>query len=78
MFSIVGDSTEQPKEYDIWFASYYGDHMVLQRAPQKAHVWGFTKKEHLGEEVTLTLLGARISKSYTTTVIEKGEAMDYR
>ena len=23
------------------FANYYGDHMVLQRGPQSASVWGF-------------------------------------
>lgn len=23
------------------FANYYGDHMVLQRAPERANIWGY-------------------------------------
>ena len=26
---------------DLRFANYYGDHMVLQRAPASAIVWGY-------------------------------------
>ena len=28
-------------EATLRFANYYGDHMVLQRAPHSANVWGF-------------------------------------
>ena len=41
------------------FANYLQDHMVLQRAPQKAIVWGF------GDPSTLTTLTIN-GKSYTT------------
>jgi sialate O-acetylesterase len=35
------------------FANYYQDHMVLQRAPQKAIVWGYS--ESFDTPITLTL-----------------------
>jgi hypothetical protein len=42
------------------FANYFQDHMVLQRAPQRAIVWGF------GDSSKLTTL--RINNQiYTTT-----------
>lgn len=37
------------------FASYYGDHMVLQKKPSGAVVWGHGE---LGAMVTVTLSGA--------------------
>lgn len=37
------------------FASYYGDHMVLQRAPQHAVLWGYGPKP--GNNVTVVLSG---------------------
>lgn len=37
------------------FASYYGDHMVLQRAPQRAVVWGYAPG--FFGSVTLTVTG---------------------
>ena len=42
------------------FANYLQDHMVLQRAPQRAIVWGF------GDSNTLTILRIE-DKIYTTT-----------
>ena len=47
------------------FANYLQDHMVLQRAPQKAVVWGF------GDPKTLTTLTMN-GKTYTT--ISRSEA----
>ncbi|KAK3097695.1 hypothetical protein FSP39_012205 [Pinctada imbricata] len=41
------------QEGEIVFASYYGDHMVLQRAPQRANVWGYLRD--VRANVTLTL-----------------------
>ncbi|KAK3096595.1 hypothetical protein FSP39_001552 [Pinctada imbricata] len=35
------------------FASYYGDNMVLEQAPQKAVIWGYTEK--VGENITGTM-----------------------
>ncbi|XP_067675099.1 sialate O-acetylesterase-like [Haliotis asinina] len=37
------------------FASYYADHMVLQRGPQRAIVWGYAAT--IGDEVTVTVSG---------------------
>ena len=42
------------------FANYYQDHMVLQRAPQRAVVWDFTDSFDLS--ISLTMNG----KVYTT------------
>lgn len=39
----------------LGFASYYGDHMVLQKKPSGAVVWGHGE---LGAVVTVTLSGA--------------------
>ncbi|XP_062861210.1 sialate O-acetylesterase [Trichomycterus rosablanca] len=41
---------------EFHFASYYGDHMVLQRAPERAVVWGFGTTD---SEVQLTLSGSQ-------------------
>ncbi len=49
---ILGDGTPR-------FANYFQDHMVLQRAPQKAIVWGY------GDSATLTTLTIN-NQSYTT------------
>jgi len=38
-------------------ASYYGDHMVLQRGPQSAVVWGHAQKK--GDTVTVTVTDAK-------------------
>ncbi|XP_070684761.1 sialate O-acetylesterase [Pempheris klunzingeri] len=42
------------------FASYYGDHMVLQRAPEKAVLWGYGPE---GASVTVYLLGSVVQKT---------------
>lgn len=39
---------------DLSFASYYRDHMVLQRAPERAVVWGYGPD---GAQVTVSLTG---------------------
>ena len=51
------------------FASYYGDHMVLQKSPESAVLWGYGPE---GEEVTVSLSGPTNQKSSTVTVT-KGE-----
>ena len=55
------------------FANYFQDHMVLQRAPQRAIVWGY------GDPSTLTTLTV-VDKIYTTVsgsepANEKGESI---
>jgi len=38
--TVTGLAADFP-EATLRFANYYGDHMVLQRAPHSANVWGF-------------------------------------
>ncbi|KAL0973315.1 hypothetical protein UPYG_G00201850 [Umbra pygmaea] len=40
----------------FWFASYYGDHMVLQKAPERAVLWGFGPEN---AKVTVYLSGGK-------------------
>ncbi|KAG2469711.1 SIAE acetylesterase, partial [Polypterus senegalus] len=49
------------------FASYYGDHMVLQREPARAVIWGYGSNE---ANVTLTLLGHVINVSQIAQVVD--------
>ncbi|XP_046574663.1 sialate O-acetylesterase-like [Haliotis rubra] len=49
----TADGTGAVKPFS--FASYYGDHMVLQKAPQRTTIWGYAAKE--GETITLTISG---------------------
>ncbi|XP_044210082.1 sialate O-acetylesterase [Thunnus albacares] len=49
------------------FASYYGDHMVLKKSPEKAVLWGYGPE---GEEVILFLLGPVNQK--TSATVTKG------
>ena len=53
---------------EIHFASYYDSHMVLQRAPQRAVVWGTATK--IGDKVTVALSG---HGNQTTKVIKNPE-----
>lgn len=50
---------EDPKTFR--FANIYGDHMVLQKAPNHAIVWGFGEVD---QQVNVELSG----KEYTTKV----------
>ncbi|KAM8903262.1 sialate O-acetylesterase-like [Spinachia spinachia] len=52
-------------EGGLRFASYYGDHMVLQRAPQGAVLWGYGPE---GAHVTLTLSGPSQQKTTLANV----------
>ncbi|CAJ1065841.1 sialate O-acetylesterase [Xyrichtys novacula] len=47
------------------FASYYGDHMVLQRSPERAVLWGYGPE---GAQVTLYLSGPRNQKASAVNV----------
>lgn len=53
------------------FANYYGDHMVLQKSPSQANVWGWAKVSDIGSEVTITLSSTSNpsnAKEYKATV----------
>ncbi|XP_029922909.1 sialate O-acetylesterase [Myripristis murdjan] len=47
------------------FASYYGDNMVLQKAPERAVLWGYGPE---GAQVTLWLSGPKRQKTPPVTV----------
>uniref|UniRef100_A0A3P9I405 Sialic acid acetylesterase n=1 Tax=Oryzias latipes TaxID=8090 RepID=A0A3P9I405_ORYLA len=49
------------------FASYYGDHMVLQKAPQRAVLWGYAPA---GERVTISLSGPVKQKRACTSATQ--------
>lgn len=48
------------------FASYYGNHMVLQKSPERAILWGYGKPE--GAQVTVYLSGPMEYNSSPVTV----------
>ena len=50
---------------DFAFASYYSDHMVLQREPTRAAVWGYAYA--VGDQVTVNIDLGDIIRSFTTT-----------
>ncbi|XP_017275588.1 sialate O-acetylesterase isoform X3 [Kryptolebias marmoratus] len=52
---------------DLRFASYYGDHMVLQKAPQRASLWGFGPE---GSQVTIHLSGPSTQNITSAPVTE--------
>lgn len=51
------------------FASYYGEHMVLQKAPEKAVVWGYGTP---GAEVQISLAGPQ-SEQVKSVYVLNGE-----
>lgn len=55
-------------EGDLTFASYYGDHMVLQKSPQRAVLWGYGPE---CAEVTLFLSGP-ITQKHSPVTVTKG------
>ncbi|KAI0221391.1 Sialate O-acetylesterase [Lamellibrachia satsuma] len=49
----------EPKEVHestLHFASYYADHMVLQKAPQRAMVWGYASADDVNSVVKVQLI----------------------
>lgn len=48
------------------FASYYGDHMVLQQQPSRALIWGYGE---LGAQVTVTLIRGSDAIAKTPVII---------
>ncbi|KAL2096066.1 hypothetical protein ACEWY4_008214 [Coilia grayii] len=50
---------------DLRFASYYGDHMVLQKAPERAVLWGYGTDN---TTVVVTLSGLSARRNYSSYV----------
>ncbi|KAK3548559.1 hypothetical protein QTP70_014478, partial [Hemibagrus guttatus] len=58
----------QRRESDEFrFASYYGEHMVLQKAPEKAVVWGYGTT---GAEVQISLAGPQSEQVKSVSVLD--------
>ena len=67
------DNTER----SLAFASYYGDHMVLQQIPKRSIVWGYAGDTQRGQKVKMTLSDDHgYIKMYEVT-INKGKIFYY-
>jgi len=60
-------------EGDLRFASYYGDHMVLQKSPERAVLWGRGPE---GAQVTLTLSGPS-TQNVSVCTVKNGECTHF-
>ncbi|TST73070.1 Sialate O-acetylesterase [Bagarius yarrelli] len=58
---------EIPNRDGFRFASYYGEHMVLQKAPEKAVVWGYGTT---GAEVQISLVGPQHKQVQSAPVFD--------
>ncbi|KAK2176658.1 hypothetical protein NP493_649g01057 [Ridgeia piscesae] len=57
------------REYhELQFASYYSDHMVLQRAPSRAVLWGYSSITDDNITITLQLKADSVNTVYKTSV----------
>ena len=56
------------------FASYYGDHMVLQQAPKRAQIWGYANLTDVGKSIILEVTDTEKSyhKMYSSKVVKGG------
>ncbi|XP_076591174.1 sialate O-acetylesterase isoform X1 [Chaetodon auriga] len=54
---------------NLRFASYYGDHMVLQRSPERAVLWGYGPD---GAQVNVSLSGPIKQKTSLVVTVTKG------
>lgn len=54
--------------YEFHFASYFGDHMVLQRAPHRSVIWGYGPIITDNTSVLLVLEGPDTNREYRTVV----------
>ncbi|GLD71730.1 sialate O-acetylesterase, partial [Lates japonicus] len=50
---------------NLRFASYFGDHMVLQKSPERAVLWGYGPE---GGQVTVSLSGPTQQNTAPVTV----------
>lgn len=56
--------TAEAQPSDFRFSTIYGDHMVLQQAPNQANVWGYTS--NCEDNVSVNFDG----KDYPATIIK--------
>jgi len=60
--------------YEFHFARYYGNHMVLQRAPSRAVIWGYGPIITDNTSVLVTVDNNSTRSHYHTTVKLTGTA----
>lgn len=63
--------------YQFQFANYFGSHMVLQRAPSQAVVWGYgplTKENHT---ISLVIEGANQIVEHKVPIINTSKCWSY-
>ena len=53
-----------PSGVDFSFASYYNDHMVLQKSPIKANIWGYLRNDAVNHQVTVDLNNKKYNAAY--------------
>lgn len=49
---------------DFSFASYYGDHMVLQKSPMRANIWGYLRNDAVNYPVSVALNNKKYNAIY--------------
>ena len=49
---------------DFSFASYYGDHMVLQKSPMRANIWGYLRNDAVNYPVSVVLNNKKYNAIY--------------
>ena len=59
-----------PGHCALKLASYFGDHMVLQRGPQQAVLWGTADTQ--GDTVTVKVTGQGAHTAQVTTTVSHG------
>ncbi|XP_065890232.1 sialate O-acetylesterase-like isoform X1 [Dysidea avara] len=59
---LVETSVDADKDFS--FASYYNDHMVLQRAPMKATLWGYLCNDAVTNKVTVNFNNKKYNAVY--------------
>ena len=64
--SIVVDKNDRKSGDHFRFSNLYTDNMVLQSAPKKAQIWGFSM--HLNDEIIVTFQNTNISATVTKTI----------
>ncbi|KAK2154667.1 hypothetical protein LSH36_261g03016 [Paralvinella palmiformis] len=54
------------------FASYFTNHVVLQRAPQRPGLWGYASMDDIGKPVFVMLMSANRSRVIVSGKVHKG------
>lgn len=67
--TLYASQVRETQDRNFSFASYYGDHMVLQGSPRKAVVWGYVPGDMMSDHVLVILEPG--SQTYSAEVTEE-------